>query len=237
MLALWGSSLKLAITNPLPFALAIKASRGSSLLPITARCKPAGNSVGTSFMLWTAKDASPLRIASSISFTKSPLPPTCERGTSNILSPVVLILLSSMSKAGFSFRSSDLTHSACHNASLLPLVPIITLLFIAIDPIQFLYHRNQFILVLGVRSKRDGGRVYKFIDYSAGQIFSRFKLRLIHVREFVLEFLEFLPFNLLCLLSQSHNGRNRIQRGHPLQESLDFLFYYSFRFLSLLFPS
>src|SRR5512135_1349506 len=132
----------------LPFCIRErKASRGSSLSQITARWRPSGNSVGTSFMLWTARSASPLRSASSISFTKSPLPPTCASGTSRILSPVVLILLRSTSRPGFILCSSDFTHSACQSASLLPRVPMMTLFFITLYRLHS-FQRPLFYLFL-----------------------------------------------------------------------------------------
>ena len=119
-----GRSLKLFMPFP-----AINASLGSSRFVMQGRCKPSGNSVGTSFMLCTARSASPLSIASSISLTKRPLPPTCASGTSRILSPVVLILFSSTSNSGSIVSSCDFIHSACHRASLLWRVAITILRF------------------------------------------------------------------------------------------------------------
>ncbi len=100
------------------------ASRGSSRFVMAPRCSPSGKTVGTSFMLCTAMSISSRSMASSISFTKSPLPPTIARGTSRILSPVVLILVSVTVMPGYFFSSSDFTHSACQRASALARVPI-----------------------------------------------------------------------------------------------------------------
>src|SRR5512135_345461 len=102
-----------------------RASRGSSRLVMQDRCRPSGKKVGTSFMLCTAMSISFASMASSISLTNSPLPPTFASGTSRILSPVVLILVSVTASPGYFFSSSDFTHSACQSASALPRVPIL----------------------------------------------------------------------------------------------------------------
>jgi len=64
-------------------------------------CKPSGSSAGTSFMLCTAISTSLASKASSISLTNSPLPPTLARGTSVILSPLVMIFTSSTEVSGY----------------------------------------------------------------------------------------------------------------------------------------
>jgi len=44
-----------------------------------------------SLLLWTARSTSPLRSASSISFTNRRLPPICDSGASDSRSPLVRI--------------------------------------------------------------------------------------------------------------------------------------------------
>src|SRR5437588_9002651 len=65
--------------------------------------------------------------ASSISFVKSPLPPIFARGTSRILSPVVLIGTSSTVSPDHRFSNSLLVQLACQSASALPRVPSLSL--------------------------------------------------------------------------------------------------------------
>ena len=88
----------------------------------------------------TARSASFLKSASSISFVKSPLPPTCARGTSVILSPVVFIFKSSTSMPGYFSQARLFTHSACQSASILPLVA--TVIFFKIFSLSYF----QFII-------------------------------------------------------------------------------------------
>src|SRR4030065_450131 len=125
----------------------INASLTSSLSVMHARCSPAGKAVRTSFMEWTAISTSFLKRASSISFVKSPLPPTLARGTSRILSPVVFILVRVTVIPGYLFSSSDFTQFACQRARALALVPIlISFLIFPPGPLQallFLYLPDQ----------------------------------------------------------------------------------------------
>ena len=150
-LSIWACLLKLDVPILAPFGrsrsltlfLLNTASRGSSLSVIQRRCSPSGKKVGTSFMEWTARWALPSRSASSISFTKSPLPPTLASGTSRILSPVVFILLSVTSSSGCLFSISLFTQFACQSASWLPLVPMI-IVFFKISPLIFCSERHNF---------------------------------------------------------------------------------------------
>src|SRR5208337_1014207 len=168
-------------------------------------------------MLWTAISALPSRSASSISLTKRPLPPTFARGTSSILSPVVLILLSSISIPGASFSRPAFTHSACHKASALPRVPIMILVFIvgSINAVKFLYHCNEFISVFGIFLKRRSRRMDQLIDNCRCKVFNRFQTVFAHIGTFCLEFFELFIFYSLSLLTQCYNCRDGIQRGHP----------------------
>src|SRR5208282_6194292 len=126
-------------------------------------------------MLWTAISDRPSRSASSISLTKSPLPPTFARGTSSILSPVVLILLSSTCTPAESFSRPAFTHSACHKASALPRVPIMILVFnvTPINAVQFLYHCSEFILILGIFLKRTSRWMDQLLDNCRCKVFHR----------------------------------------------------------------
>ena len=102
----------------------IRTSAGSSRSGMATMARPAGTSVGTSFMLWTARSTRPDKSASSISLTKSALPPTRASGTSRILSPVVRIRSKQRSRPGHRSRRRAATYSACHTASDDPRVPI-----------------------------------------------------------------------------------------------------------------
>src|SRR5213593_2186353 len=101
----------------------MKASRGSSRSGIAPNTIPAGSWKGTSFMLWTARSIRPSTSASSISFVKSPFPPIFARGTSRILSPVVLIGTSSTANSGQRCSSWLFVQFACQSARALPRVP------------------------------------------------------------------------------------------------------------------
>ena len=102
----------------------IRTSRGSSRSVMATMSRPAGRSVGTSFMLWTARSTRRSSRASSISLTKRALPPTWASGTSRILSPVVLIVCSSTVRSGKAARSRSATWFACQSASCDPRVPM-----------------------------------------------------------------------------------------------------------------
>ncbi len=101
----------------------IRASRGSSRSGKMVTSSPSGSSAGTSFKLCTAKSASFLRRASSISFTKRPLPPTWASGTSRILSPLVVNFTRSTLTSGQCVSISFLTQLLCARANTLFLVP------------------------------------------------------------------------------------------------------------------
>jgi hypothetical protein len=75
-------------------------------------------------MLCTARSISSRNRASSISFTKRPLPPMAAKGTSRILSPEVLMVRRVTDRSGATACRLAWTHSACQRASLLPRVPI-----------------------------------------------------------------------------------------------------------------
>src|SRR5215472_3735304 len=100
----------------------MKASRGSSRCMMAARSNSAPSSVGTSFMLWTARSMRPSASASSISLVNIPLVPTLARATSRILSPVVLMI--SISTTCPCSPRSAATWLACHNASCEPREPM-----------------------------------------------------------------------------------------------------------------
>ncbi len=78
--------------------------------------RPAGCSVGMSFMLCTAASMRPENIASSISLTNRPLPPASESGRSWIASPVVLMATISMAsgtaRAGTALARASRTRPA-----------------------------------------------------------------------------------------------------------------------------
>jgi len=97
------------------------ASRGSARSGNAMSDKPSGTVAGRSFALCTAMSARPPRSASSISFTKRPLPPIFASDTSWIRSPVVLIVTNSTSTP-----SSDSMRAAiardCVSARSLPRV-------------------------------------------------------------------------------------------------------------------
>ena len=93
IIAFLGSSANLA------YSFDTKASEGSSRSQITPNCNPDGNSIGTSFIECTAMSAAPSRIDNSSSLTNNPLPPTLAKGVSKILSPLVVIPISSTCKS------------------------------------------------------------------------------------------------------------------------------------------
>ncbi len=80
----------------------MRASLGSSRSGKAASINPSGSSAGTSFMLCTARSTLFSKRASSISFTNRPFPPTLLSGASRILSPVVLMMVSSTRTPGMS---------------------------------------------------------------------------------------------------------------------------------------
>ena len=71
------------------------ASLGSARSSTAAIESPGGSSAGMSLLLWTATSTVLASRASSISFTKSRLPPTSESETSCSRSPEVLMMISS----------------------------------------------------------------------------------------------------------------------------------------------
>ena len=73
-----------------PWRGATRTSRGSARTGKQARTSPGGRLAGTSLTECTARSARDSSNASSISFTKSPLPPTSESGLSWMRSPVVV---------------------------------------------------------------------------------------------------------------------------------------------------
>ncbi len=93
----WRRSDEVPTTAPagssaMRLALALmKASRTSSRGSRQRIARPAGSSVGMSFMECTAMSISPASSASSISLVKRPLPPASASGRSWMRSPVVLI--------------------------------------------------------------------------------------------------------------------------------------------------
>jgi len=102
-----------------------KTSRGSSRSGVTAIVSPGGSSAGTSFRLWTARSMSPRRRASSISLTKTPLPPILTRATSCMMSPFVLMTVSATPMPGFRRSIRSFTQLAWARARALPRVPIL----------------------------------------------------------------------------------------------------------------
>ncbi len=97
----------------------MKASRTSSRGRKHATVRPAGSSVGMSFIECTAMSASPASNASSISLVKSPLPPASLSGRSWMRSPVVLMArISNACRPGPCAASSRCcTSRACASAS------------------------------------------------------------------------------------------------------------------------
>ncbi len=85
---------------------------------------PSGVCVGISLRLCTAISIRFSSNACSISRVKSPLSPIFDRGESRILSPVVLMMLSSTANEVKCLRSSPWTHCACQRARSLPRVPM-----------------------------------------------------------------------------------------------------------------
>ena len=79
-----------------------------------------------SLRLCTAKSARPSSSAASISFTKRPLPPTAERGAARKRSPSVDSSSRLTLRPGCAARSSCATWCACHSASGLLRVAILT---------------------------------------------------------------------------------------------------------------
>src|SRR4051812_28285003 len=73
----------------------------------------------------------PSSSASSSSFVNSPLPPIFARGTSRILSPVVLIGMSSTVNPCHLCSSARLVQFACHSAKALLRVPSLRLAIFA----------------------------------------------------------------------------------------------------------
>ena len=69
------------------------ASNGSSRGSTAAIVKPEGSTAGISLLLCTARSMSSRSNASSISFTKSRLPPTSDSGASCRRSPAVLMTM------------------------------------------------------------------------------------------------------------------------------------------------
>ncbi len=67
---------------------------------MTAKVKPSGNAIGTSFIECTARSARPSKSAASNSLTNNPLPPIFAKGVSKILSPCVTNLTNSTVKSG-----------------------------------------------------------------------------------------------------------------------------------------
>src|SRR4030042_1110370 len=187
----------------------MKASLHDALPIFADKWRPAGKSVGTSFMLWTAISTSLRRIDSSISFTKSPLPPTCARGTSRIMSPVVFILMSLTSIPGSTIWISAFTHSACQRASLLPRVPIFILFIFflfTINPIEFLNDCYQEVSILRVFFEGFCRWMDELINNCGGHVFDSLLLFVFHLREPVNEFLKLFFLDLLSFLPQTNNG-------------------------------
>ena len=102
--------------------LKTSASRESSRGSTAATPRPSGSVTDMSLALCTARSMVRASRASSISFTKSPLPPDCESTASCSRSPSVLMVTSSV---GWPRASrSAATVRACQSASALPRVPI-----------------------------------------------------------------------------------------------------------------
>ena len=104
----------------------MKASRTSSRGSRQAIVRPAGSSVGMSFMECTARSISPASRASSSSLVNRPLPPASASGRSWMRSPVVLMTRTSKAcRPGPCAASSRArTSAACARASGEPRVPI-----------------------------------------------------------------------------------------------------------------
>src|SRR5262245_39189377 len=103
----------------------MKTSRTSARLPTAPRARPAGNSVGRSFRLWTARSARCLSKATSSSLVNKPLGrlcPSCAREAVWSLSPVVLMIFSSKVSLGNAARHWARTLLACAKARALPRV-------------------------------------------------------------------------------------------------------------------
>ena len=98
------------------------ASSGFSRGSTPAIVRPSGRITDMSLLLWTARSIWPPSSASSISLTKSPLPPISESGRSCRRSPsVLMITISQAGPPAAAMRAA--TVLACHSASRLPRVP------------------------------------------------------------------------------------------------------------------
>ncbi|OPY89223.1 MAG: hypothetical protein A4E73_03146 [Syntrophaceae bacterium PtaU1.Bin231] len=104
---------------------AIQASRGSPRSGVAPISSPSGSSAGMSFRLWTAMSTVPARSASSISLTKSPLPPIRARAVSCMMSPFVRMIKISVCNPGFASRRAFATTLVCVSARELPRLPIL----------------------------------------------------------------------------------------------------------------
>ena len=110
------------------FGWPIKTSRTSSRSRTAPIARPSGIAVGTSLKLCTARSMRSSNRATSSSFVKSPFSPIFASGASRILSPVVLIVCTSMTIPEKSSSKSAFTWRVCQSASSLPRVPMRTLL-------------------------------------------------------------------------------------------------------------
>ena len=97
-------------------------SRESSRPTMATSCRPAGISVARSFSECTAKSTRPSSWASSSSLVKKPLPSSLEKGTLSMASPLVVMMVISVSTPrSFIMRAMVW---ACHRARSLPRVPM-----------------------------------------------------------------------------------------------------------------
>ena len=119
--------------NPLPLDTWVEssvigrtmASRGSSRGSTALMLRPGGSCPGRSLALCTATSIVSSRSASSISLTNTDFPPTSDRTAWVSRSPVVVMVMSSQVGPPDRVRAAAAAR-ACHRASGLPLVPILS---------------------------------------------------------------------------------------------------------------
>src|SRR5260370_15406 len=218
----------------------MNASRGSSRFMIAARSNSGASSVGTSFMLCTARLMRLSARASSISLVNLPLVPTLASATSVILSPVVLMI--SIETSCPCSRSRAATWFACQSASCEPREPMRKVVMaIRLAPLEGQIEDTPNHLVdrgrLRLRRRRfEGGDrgMQQLIDNAAGhRLDSRFLLRR-NLAQPPADAVNFRLADGFAVFLQRENRRHHFQRLHPRRKTVHLELDNLFRTLGLL---
>ena len=110
------------------------------------------------------------------------------------------------------------------------------LFLLSVDSVKSSYCRNHGVFIFRIVLQRCGRRVDKFVHKGSGHIFNRFFLFFPNSRNPLQEFIKLFFFNLLRLLSQGDDSRNRIKRGQPFLKGLYLFLNNLLRLLCLFLP-